>query len=580
MKKYLALLLIISTVFLAVSCIAENNSSAPEGSDVSVPNESSRPQKEEDEYSPIESFTFGIRSDDGYRVLEYKGNDPIVKIPPEYQGLPVIGIASYAFSGGNAQIVYLPETITYIEENAFWGNQKIYKVVLNESLEVIGNRAFAGCTALKDITVPASIKEIGSEAFAGSGLENITLPENLETIPSYAFSQCKFKEFELPSGLKSIGMGAFGYCQELEKITLNSGLESLDYFAFTCTAIKEISIPDTVVSMNESVFAGCTSLKDVYFEGDAPKDYSTEMTQEYTFEVDYTVYYNEDAEGFTSPEWYGYTCLKVGESLPEEQPPQEEQPAIKQLDTYFPEEFFKNSRFNTGDAVFDISVSFEGEFDDEAVPKPGYVNFIDKDGIGQNWKLTVTVSENIKCFAFIEIDEGIAYRVGKVLYVHNTESSDEPLMLHTYINDVTRNRGLCYITGDGEVVYYSFGCNMNTGEVGYGRDVYNLGNIPKGTYCPKLTGTEYKWEGNDIFEEYFNNYVLDQYRTEWTHIGVTEGVYTDFTYKGYTKFDVYRVEYNDTEEYYAVPCGESQIEAVYKFQFDDTMVPVWINPEV
>ena len=50
MKKYLALLLVISTVFLAVSCIAENNSSAPEGSDVSVPNESSRPQKEEDEY--------------------------------------------------------------------------------------------------------------------------------------------------------------------------------------------------------------------------------------------------------------------------------------------------------------------------------------------------------------------------------------------------------------------------------------------------------------------------------------------------------------------------------------------------
>ena len=69
MKKYLALLLVISTVFLAVSCIAENNSSAPEGSDVSVPNESSRPQKEEDEYSPIGSFTFGIRSDEGYRQM-------------------------------------------------------------------------------------------------------------------------------------------------------------------------------------------------------------------------------------------------------------------------------------------------------------------------------------------------------------------------------------------------------------------------------------------------------------------------------------------------------------------------------
>ncbi|MBR4852274.1 MAG: leucine-rich repeat domain-containing protein, partial [Clostridia bacterium] len=416
MKKYLALLLVISTVFLAVSCIAENNSSAPEGSDVSVPNESSRPQKEEDEYSPIGSFTFGIRSDEGYRVLEYRGNDPIVKIPPEYQGLPVIGIASYAFSSGNAQIVYLPETITYIEENAFLGNKKIYKVVLNESLEVIGNRAFAGCTALKDITVPASVKEIGAEAFTGSGLESITLPENLETIPSYAFMFSKLKEIRLPSGLKNIGEGAFSYCYDLEKITLNNGLETISDSAFAASVIKEITIPATVKTINETVFSGCASLKKVYFEGDAPQDYSTETTQKFMYDVDYTVYYNEDAQGFTSPEWYGYTCLKVGESLPEEQPPQEEQPAIKQLDTYFPEEFFKNSRFNTGDAVFDISVSFEGEFDDEAVPKPGYVNFIDKDGIGQNWKLTVTVSENIKCFAFIEIDEGIAYRVGKVLY--------------------------------------------------------------------------------------------------------------------------------------------------------------------
>ncbi len=572
MKKYLALLLVISTVFLAVSCIAENNSSAPEGSDVSAPNESSRPQKEEDEYSPIESFTFGIRSDKGYRVLEYRGNDPIVKIPPEYQGLPVIGIASYAFSSGNAQIVYLPETITYIEENAFWGNQKIYKVVLNESLEVIGKRAFYGCSALKNLTVPASVKEIGSEAFSASGLESITLPENLETIPSYAFMLSKLKEISLPSGLKNIGDGAFSYCYELEKITLNSGLETIGNSAFAASVIKEITVPDTVKTINETVFSECTSLKDVYFEGDAPKDYSTDTTQKYTYNVEYTVYYNEGAEGFTSPEWYGYTCLKVGESLPVEQPPQEEQPAIKQLGTYFPEEFFEYSRFNTGDAVFDINVSTEGNFDDQAVPKPGYVNFIDKDGIGQNWKLAVTVSDNIKCFAFIEIDEGIAYRVGKVLYVHNTEESDEPLMILTYLNDISANRGFCYITGDGEVVYGSSGSDKN--------EAYYLGAVIKGNYCPKLTGTEYKWEGNDVFEEYFNNYVIDDYKTDWTHIGITEGVYTDFTYKGYTKFDVYRVEYNNTEEYYAVPYGETQIEAVYKFQFDDTMVPVWIKPEV
>lgn len=309
MKKRLALLLVVSTIFLAVSCVAENNSSAPEDSEVSV--EDSKTEKTEDEYSPDGSFTFGIRSNEGYIVLEYKGNDPIVKIPPEHDGLPVIAIASYAFSGGNTKIVYFPETITRIEESAFYGNKNLYKVVLNESLEVIGDRAFSGCVALKDITIPNSVKEIGTEAFAGSGLESITLPENLETIPFYAFSSCKFKEFEVPSGVKSISMGAFAYCEELERITLNNGLESIDTFALINCDIKEITIPNTVVSMNETTFAECTSLTKVYFEGNAPQDYSTEMTKAYMYDVDYTVYYLDGAEGFTSPEWCGYECQQA-----------------------------------------------------------------------------------------------------------------------------------------------------------------------------------------------------------------------------------------------------------------------------
>lgn len=308
MKKITLFLLVTLMLALAVSCVSENNSSAPEGSDVSVPNKSSESEEESEivEYSPIGNFTFGIRSEEGYIVLEYKGNDPVVKIPPEYEGLPVIAIASYAFSGGNAQMVYLPETITCIEENAFDGNLKLEKVVLNESLEVIGKRAFFGCVALKNITLPNSVKEIGTEAFAYSGLESVILPEGLETISSYAFMFSKLQEINIPSSIKCIDNSAFSYCENLSKIILNSGLESIGHAAFGGTAIYEITIPNTVTSINEAVFAGCTSLKKVYFEGNAPQDYSTEKTQEYMHGVDYTVYYRDGAEGFTSPEWCGY----------------------------------------------------------------------------------------------------------------------------------------------------------------------------------------------------------------------------------------------------------------------------------
>ncbi len=235
---------------------------------------------------------------------------------------------------------------------------------------------------------------------------------------------------------------------------------------------------------------------------------------------------------------------------------------------------------NTGTAVFDINVTTSGSFDDEASEIEGYVNFIDHGNIGQNWKIEITVSDNIKSFSFIELDSSIALRVGETLYFHRAWKYDEPLMLHTYINDVFYNRGLSYITGDGEVVYYGFSCNMNTGDVGYGEVGLLLGQIPVGTYEPQVTGTSYQWEENDIFETYFDTYVSDEYRVSWSHIGVSDGKYASPDKNGYTKFDIYRVERSGGQfcEYYAVPYGETQIETVYIFQYDDSMVPVWIKP--
>ncbi len=532
--------------------------------------------------NPASDFEYEVNeAENGIIIIKYIGISENVVIPAEIDGLPVVSIQGVppepgqayqigAFEDSNIKTVVLPASITIIGDAAFSQCADLIEITLPDSLTELGKAAFRDCRSLKTIEIPGSIKVLEDNALAQSGLETIVLNDGLEVIGDAAFQNSKISEITLPSTVKRLGDGTFLGCEQLTKVVLNDGLESIGVGVFYVAPITEISIPASVKTINERAFDG-SFVEKIYFQGDAPENFSTEATKQDMKYYDFTVYYYEGAKGFTSPEWCGYTCLKVGETLPEEQPSPEEHPIVNQLGTYFPEEFFEYSRLNTGDAVFDINVSTEGNFDDEAVPKPGYFNFIDKDGIGQNWKLAVTVSENIKCFAFIEIDAAIAYRVGKVLYVHNTEESDEPLMIHTYLNDISTNRGFCYITGDGEVVYGSSGRDYN--QAAY------IGAVTKGNYCPKLTGTEYKWEGNDIFEEYFNNYVLDEYKTEWTHIGVTEGVYTDFTYKGYTKFDVYCVEYNDTEEYYAVPYGETQIEAVYKFQFDDTMIPVWIKPE-
>ncbi|MBO5402417.1 MAG: leucine-rich repeat protein [Clostridia bacterium] len=530
--------------------------------------------------NPATDFEYEVNeAENGIIIIKYIGTSEDVVIPAEIDSLPVVSIQGVppepgrayqigAFEGSNIKTVVLPASITVIGDAAFSKCADLKEIKLPDSLTELGNAAFRECKSLKTIEIPAGIKVLRNTTLAQSGFETVILNEGLEIIDVGAFNNTKISEITFPSTVKQLGDGAFLGCERLTKVVFNDGLESIGRAVFCAAPITEISIPASAKTMDERALEG-SYVEKVYFQGDAPENFSTVATKQDMKYYDFTVYYYEGAKGFTSPEWCGYKCQKVGEALPDEQP------AVNQLRTYFPDEFFELSRLNTGKAEFDITVAHSDSND----RVPGYVNFIDTDAIAQNWKLTVTVSENIRCFAFIEVNESVAHKIGKVLYVHDTTSANGALMIHTYINDVSANRGLCYITGDGEVVYYSFGCNMNTGEVGYGKDVYNLGSVSVGIYRPDITGTEIKRENHDIFGQYFNNFLSDAYRTEWTYVGVTEGKYNDPSNKGYTEFDVYRVVYNGREDYYAVPYDDTRIEAVYKFQFDDTMIPVWIKPE-
>lgn len=550
--------------------------------------------------------------ENGIKITKYIGTTASVSIPLQIDGKDVISIGEEAFSGSAVEKVVMKDAVTEINnsafancanleevvlsanlksigENAFIECQALNKISLPESLETIERACFQNCTSLTDITVPGNVVNISEFSFFFSGLTNVELKAGIKTIGAHAFTATKLTNVTLPVSVKTIGNGAFAICP-LTEVNLNEGLEEIGKEAFQNNLyLNNIYIPSTVKNVTFEAFSRCDNLYRVYFYGDAPKDFDLKLAYKDNPEDkpettgSYTVYYLKGAKGFSPLQWCGYKT-KIWENGEANNntsnkgqsgnTSQQEKPSANEVKTYFPEEFFELSRMNTGKAEFDITVAHS--YDTDRVP--GYINFIDTDAIAQNWKLTVTVSENIRCFAFIEVDESVAHKIGRVLYVHDTTLTNGPLLLHTYINDVSANRGLCYITGDGEVVYYSFGCNMNTGEVGYGKDVYNLGSTAIGVYRPDITGNGSERQNHDVFEHYFENFLRDKYRTEWSYVGVTEGKYKDPANNGYTKFDVYRVVQNGREDFYAVPYDSNQIEEVYKFQFDNTMIPVWIKP--
>lgn len=71
--------------------------------------------------------------------------------------------------------VILPNTITDIDQSAFYNNTFITTIILPSSLQRLQDAAFYGCTSLTSIVIPDMTYRIGDSAFKGcSSLKNVT----------------------------------------------------------------------------------------------------------------------------------------------------------------------------------------------------------------------------------------------------------------------------------------------------------------------------------------------------------------------------------------------------------------------
>ena len=132
-------------------------------------------------------------------------------IPMSIDGMPVLTISDYAFSGKtNIKNVDIPDTICTIENNIFKGtdfstfadgwllgfNENYCKtgecsLEIKEGVTGIADNSFFGYYDYIKVTLPQSLKYIGSHVFMNSEkLKSITIPENVLFIGYNAFFYC------------------------------------------------------------------------------------------------------------------------------------------------------------------------------------------------------------------------------------------------------------------------------------------------------------------------------------------------------------------------------------------------------
>lgn len=212
-----------------------------------------------------DGLMFKILSDSTAEFVNYR-NDSTIRIDsliiPEWVSIDsrryeVVGIAANCLQRDYASIMgvpydpeadmsyfgpswlYIPSSVNYIAEGAFFGNMNLKTVVFNEGLEKIGDAAF-NWSGLTEIDIPSTVRAIGYYAFADSYfLDRITVsPENgfydsrgdcnavVETARDYMFITGKRTAF--PDDVKRIRV-----INAVSKLRLGSGSQCVHLWVAT-----------------------------------------------------------------------------------------------------------------------------------------------------------------------------------------------------------------------------------------------------------------------------------------------------------------------------------------------------------
>lgn len=154
-------------------------------------------------------------------LIRYIGGSQIVKIP---DGVKIIGAEAFMnINGTGLKEVYIPNSVTTIDERAFYKCTVLSKVYFGNNIKFIGKQAFYETRSIEELSLPLELKHICYEAFYGCGVRKIWFPPGLVTIADECFSGCgNLCSYIIPENVQSIGENAFnkhnGFCSHQEPI--------------------------------------------------------------------------------------------------------------------------------------------------------------------------------------------------------------------------------------------------------------------------------------------------------------------------------------------------------------------------
>ena len=211
---------------------------------------------------PMKSpYTYKTNEDGTILLLHYDGfEEEKLVIPSEIDGHKVTGIGElfYTYNTTKVKEIALPNTITTIEERAFFNAMYLKKINIPESVNDIQGSIFDCCKEDLKIVLEGDSNYIIEDDI----LYNKQKTKMIETLPTF-----KTENLVIPETITELPLGAFRTKQCIKQVTLPKNLVKIDQYAFdSCQQLTKIVIPKSVKEIDYGAFELCTRLETIEFE--------------------------------------------------------------------------------------------------------------------------------------------------------------------------------------------------------------------------------------------------------------------------------------------------------------------------
>ena len=225
-------------------------------------------------FVPTVGVKYGLSADGTYAsVYGYEGTSKRIIIADTYENVPVKIISDMAFWKEDITSVIIPDSVTDIYYEAFYGCSSLTNLTIGKGVTCIGWQSFCGCASLASVTIPDSVTSIDEYAFDGCNSALYTVYEYGKYVGDsenpyavlYEVTNKNLDTYTIHEDTKVIGYGVFKECARLTSITIPDGVTSIGNSAFyNRSSLTSVTIPDSVTSIGSSAFDYCSGLTAVY----------------------------------------------------------------------------------------------------------------------------------------------------------------------------------------------------------------------------------------------------------------------------------------------------------------------------